>query len=86
MREFWENYQIKIVPWILLTPALIMFSGTALVIFMMTVVVPQFEAVYSESATQLPWVTRVVSAASRGTCPSALLKAARSIIAHMPVC
>ena len=26
MREFWENYQIKIVPWILLTPALIMFS------------------------------------------------------------
>ena len=46
-------------------PAMIVLAGTGLVVFMMTVVVPQFESVFAESGTALPWVTRLVSQCSR---------------------
>ena len=46
-------------------PALVAFSGMGLVIFMMTVVVPQFEEVYADSSATLPWATVFVSGVSR---------------------
>ena len=46
-------------------PAMVLLAGTGLIIFMMTVVVPQFESVFEESGTALPLVTRMVSNCSR---------------------
>ncbi len=46
-------------------PALVMTAGSGLMIFMLAVVVPQFESIYDESQVSLPWVTSVVTGASR---------------------
>ncbi|TWT53929.1 putative type II secretion system protein F [Rubripirellula amarantea] len=46
-------------------PILITLAGTGLMIFMCVVVVPEFEVVYSSSGVDLPFVTQVVTAASR---------------------
>ncbi len=46
-------------------PCLVATAGTGLIIFMMVVVIPQFEDVYAGSDVQLPWITRCVSATSR---------------------
>lgn len=46
-------------------PAMIMLAGAALVVFMMTVVVPEFESVFQESGTALPWITQFVSNSSK---------------------
>jgi type IV pilus assembly protein PilC len=46
-------------------PFLVIFAGAGLVTFMLVSVVPQFEKIYSESNVSLPWVTSVVTAASR---------------------
>ncbi|MEZ6136223.1 MAG: type II secretion system F family protein [Pirellulaceae bacterium] len=46
-------------------PALVIFAGSGLMVFMLTVVVPQFENVYAESQVDLPWVTSVVTGLSR---------------------
>ncbi len=46
-------------------PALVIFAGAGLVTFMLVSVVPQFEKIYSESNVSLPWVTSIVTAASR---------------------
>lgn len=47
-------------------PSLVILAGSGLMGFMLTVVVPQFETIYAESNVELPWVTSVVTAASRG--------------------
>ena len=46
-------------------PALVIFAGSGLLTFMLVTVVPQFEKIYSESQVTLPWVTSVVTGASR---------------------
>lgn len=46
-------------------PALVICAGACLVGFMLISVVPQFEKIYSESKVSLPWVTTVVTSASR---------------------
>ncbi len=46
-------------------PALVTLAGSGLMIFMLTVVVPQFETIYAESKVSLPWVTSVVTTLSR---------------------
>ncbi len=46
-------------------PLLVIFAGAGLVTFMLVSVVPQFEKIYSESNVSLPWVTSVVTGASR---------------------
>jgi len=46
-------------------PAMVTVAGSGLMIFMLTVVVPQFETIYSESQVSLPWVTSVVTNLSR---------------------
>lgn len=46
-------------------PALVVFAGSGLVLFMLTTVVPQFEDVYADSQVALPWVTSFVSGLSR---------------------
>lgn len=46
-------------------PALVITAGSGLMAFMLTVVVPQFEAIYTESNVELPWVTSVVTGLSR---------------------
>ncbi len=46
-------------------PAMILLAGTGLIIFMMTVVVPEFEAAFAESGTDLPLITQIVSGSSR---------------------
>lgn len=46
-------------------PAMIMIAGTGLVIFMMTVVVPEFEEVFSKSGASLPLMTQMVSSTSK---------------------
>lgn len=46
-------------------PCLVIMAGSGLMGFMLTVVVPQFEDIYSESSVDLPWVTSVVTWASR---------------------
>ncbi len=46
-------------------PILVMAAGTGLVVFMLTVVVPQFEGVYANSGAQLPAITRIVNATSK---------------------
>ncbi len=46
-------------------PAMVMLAGTGLIIFMMTVVVPQFESVFSESGAELPLITQAVAGCSR---------------------
>ena len=46
-------------------PAMIMMAGAGLVVFMMTVVVPEFEAVFQESGADLPWITQFVSNSSK---------------------
>lgn len=46
-------------------PMMIVLAGVGLIIFMMTAVVPEFEAVFSESGAQLPWITVMVSSSSR---------------------
>ena len=48
-------------------PALVVTAGTGLIIFMMVVVVPQFEEMYADSDVELPMITKFVSAASRIT-------------------
>jgi len=45
-------------------PALIVTAGTGLIIFMLTVIVPQFEEFFSDSSATLPFITRFVSGAS----------------------
>lgn len=46
-------------------PMLVIVAGSGLMTFMLTVVVPQFETIYSESKVDLPWVTSVVTGLSR---------------------
>lgn len=46
-------------------PAMVSTAGSGLMIFMLTVVVPQFESIYDESQVALPWVTSVVTGLSR---------------------
>lgn len=46
-------------------PAMIMLAGAGLVVFMMTVVVPEFEAVFQQSGAALPWITQFVSNSSK---------------------
>jgi type IV pilus assembly protein PilC len=46
-------------------PILVILAGAGLVTFMLVSVVPQFEKIYSESNVSLPWVTSVVTSASR---------------------
>jgi type II secretory pathway component PulF len=46
-------------------PMLVILAGSGLMTFMLTVVVPQFETIYSESKVDLPWVTSVVTGLSR---------------------
>ena len=46
-------------------PSLVIMAGSGLMTFMLTVVVPQFETIYSESQVDLPWVTSVVTNLSR---------------------
>lgn len=46
-------------------PAMVTAAGSGLMIFMLTVVVPQFETIYEESQVALPWVTSVVTGLSR---------------------
>ncbi len=46
-------------------PAMVTTAGSGLMIFMLTVVVPQFESIYDESQVALPWVTSVVTGLSR---------------------
>lgn len=46
-------------------PAMILLAGTGLIIFMMTVVVPEFETAFAESGTDLPLITQFVSGTSR---------------------
>lgn len=46
-------------------PLLVICAGAGLVGFMLISVVPQFEKIYSESNVNLPWVTSVVTSASR---------------------
>lgn len=46
-------------------PGLVSVAGAGLVAFMLISVVPQFEAIYSESEVALPWVTRFVTSLSR---------------------
>lgn len=46
-------------------PVMILCAGLGLVVFMVVVVVPQFESVFSESGVNLPLVTRVVTASSK---------------------
>lgn len=46
-------------------PAMILMAGTGLIIFMMTVVVPEFESVFEESGADLPLITQAVSVTSR---------------------
>lgn len=48
-------------------PAMIMMAGAGLVVFMMTVVVPEFESVFAESGASLPWITQFVSNSSKFT-------------------
>lgn len=48
-------------------PAMIMMAGAGLVVFMMTVVVPEFESVFAESGADLPWITQFVSNSSKFT-------------------
>lgn len=46
-------------------PAMVTTAGSGLMVFMLTVVVPQFESIYEESQVALPWVTSVVTGLSR---------------------
>ena len=46
-------------------PAMIVLAGIGLIVFMMTVVVPEFESVFNESGASLPWITSFVSSTSR---------------------
>ncbi len=46
-------------------PVMILCAGLGLVIFMVVVVVPQFESVFAESGVKLPMVTRIVTASSK---------------------
>ena len=46
-------------------PALVITAGSGLMVFMLTTVVPQFETIYSESKVSLPWITSIVTSASR---------------------
>lgn len=48
-------------------PAMIMLAGAGLVVFMMTVVVPEFKSVFEESGSSLPWITQFVSQTSQFT-------------------
>jgi len=48
-------------------PAMIMLAGAGLVVFMMTVVVPEFKSVFEESGSSLPWITQFVSQSSQFT-------------------
>lgn len=48
-------------------PAMIMLAGAGLVVFMMTIVVPEFKAVFEESGSSLPWITQFVSSTSQFT-------------------
>lgn len=46
-------------------PLLVIVAGSGLMVFMLAVVVPQFEKIYAESKVALPWVTSFITALSR---------------------
>lgn len=72
--ESWQAIKTSLVQK-LSYPGLVVTAGAGLMFFMLTTVVPQFESIYADSEVSLPWVTQVVTSASRTACDNLWLPA-----------